>query len=84
MYVCSEHQDGPAGKQGTHRVGEEFCDPGRGVGQTEGLIFKGSANMCVLMNLETVVCVCHLQSLPAQEEEGTRLSLIMLYVSRCC
>ena len=52
-------------------------------------MLEGSANMSVVVNLESGLCATtsDLLSLPAEEEEGTWPSVFMLYVSpvcRCC
>ena len=42
------------------------------------LVLEGSANLCVLMNLESAVCACTSDlRLPAEEEEGTWLSVFI-------
>ena len=52
LCVCSEHPDGPAGELETHGVGKRGQDPAM-------LVFRGSMNVHVLVNLESVVCVLH-------------------------
>lgn len=42
------------------------------------LVLEGSANLCVLVNLESAVCACSSDlPLPAEEDEGTWLSVFM-------
>lgn len=54
---CCMFANQPEGR-GTHEAGKGAWDPGRGTRQTEGLCqYSRPANMCVLVNLESVVCV---------------------------
>ena len=90
--VCvfaSEHKAAPAGENGTHEAGKRAWDPCRGTRWTEGSmpVLRGSANVHVLLNLESVVCVlslvnfclCHLK-----RRKGTWLSMLMFYVGPIC
>lgn len=87
--VCSEHQAGPAGKQGTHGAVKVAWDPSRGAG-TRGavVILQGSANGYVLVNTESGgVCVPPglTHSLWKLKKERTwLLPVFILHVSPVC
>lgn len=80
--------DQPASRMSVKRV----RGPGQQYQMDRGamLALRGSANVHVLVNRENgVVCACtsELQSLPAEEEEGSWLSILGFYASpicRCC
>lgn len=83
LCVCSKHQAAPADRLGTRGMRKGF---GQGCQADRGAVpvLKGYVNACVLVNLQSIVSVCasDLLSLPAKEEEGMGL-WVLVCTHRC-
>lgn len=73
--ACLVHQAGPTGEWGIRGLGQKGQDLGRGVGQAEGT----HQHVCTCES-----CASDLLPLPAPEEQGIYLSVLVCDVNLVC
>lgn len=77
--ACLVHQAGPTGEWGIRGLGQKGQDLGRGVGQAEGT--HQHVRACESWGCYVCSCASDLLPLPAPEEQGIYLSVLVCDVN---